>query len=72
MLFFGLIGMMMMINCIQATNHNTMDDGESDEMEIPLSRRDEQLKSYQNHKGAALSFQKREFGNCPLSIVKRK
>jgi hypothetical protein len=49
-----------------------MDDGESDEMEIPLSRRDEQLKSYQNHKGAALSFQKREFGNCPLSIVKRK
>jgi hypothetical protein len=74
-IFFALIGMMIMSNCIEAKYANMMGDSKSEEIETPLARKNQDLmidnevsrllKRYQN-------YEKREYRNSPICTFKQE
>jgi hypothetical protein len=74
-IFFALIGMMIMSNCIEAKYANMMRDSESEAIETPLARKNQDvmidnevsklLKRYQN-------YEKREYRNSPICTFKQE
>jgi hypothetical protein len=74
-IFFALIGMMIMSNCIEAKYASMMRDSESEAIETPLARKNQDvmidneasklLKRYQN-------YEKREYRNSPICTFKQE